>query len=263
MTIDKWGTYVRVVFHKVGISGRGDEIDYHAPKPYEDEGDYWDRVWTTEEDKADESLRVAICRARSKVRELAYCNEWQYFFTGTLDPSKCDRYDLPTFIKNLGYWVGNYNKKYSVKLKYLLVPEQHKDGAYHMHGLLNGVKPESLTKNKYGYLDMPYYQQRFGYISLDPIRSHEKTCNYITKYITKEQGCTNVGFGKHRYYASRGLQKSEQGAGFWCESEEFEKLGTVYWNDFVGLKMYEMKGDFENEQSALQDKLLCEGRTRV
>lgn len=242
VTIERWGTYVRLVFHKTyQTRGKKSSEDFEKPRPHEEEGYYWERVFETRDQKASEAERCAIVRARSKVRELAFCNDWEYFFTGTIDGDKQDRYDLPGYIKDLGVWIGNYNKKYKTKLQYLLIPEQHKDGAYHIHGLLNGVAPQSLAKNEYNFLDVPYYRERFGFLSLSPIKSHEKVCSYVTKYITKEQGQTNIGFGKHRYYASRGLQKSVKMAGYWMESEDFDKLGRVYWNDFVGI--YMQKGE--------------------
>lgn len=36
-------------------------------------------------------------------------------------------YDIDGYVRDLGVWIGNYNKKYGVKLRYVLIPEQHKD----------------------------------------------------------------------------------------------------------------------------------------
>lgn len=276
VTVEMWGEYVRLVYHKSNIRSPPNQDPlgliknhYKHPKFFggvkEDEGEYWERVWLHEQDKADESLRCALVRARSRVRELAFCNPWQYFFTGTLDSTKQDRYNLPDFVKALGVWVGNYNKKYGAKLRYLLVPEQHKDGAYHMHGLLNGVSPLSLVKNKYGYLDMPYYSERFGYMSLSPIKSHEKVCSYVTKYITKDQITTEIGFGKHRYYASRGLCRKTVIAHYWG-SDDDEKLRPDFENEWCGLKFMKMS-DFvkiaSDELGALRVEKIIRGKTDV
>ena len=41
-----------------------------------------------------------IARAKDRIFDLAYCNPWQYFFTGTLDASKYNRQDLEKFHKD-------------------------------------------------------------------------------------------------------------------------------------------------------------------
>ena len=42
----------------------------------------------------DEVERISISRTRRNIRELALCNNFEYFATFTLDPNKCDRYSL-------------------------------------------------------------------------------------------------------------------------------------------------------------------------
>lgn len=154
---------------------------------------------------ADEKAACNISRARGRVVELALCNEWEWFVTLTLNAEKQDRADLDGYVKDLGVWVGNFNKKYGCKLKYILIPEQHKDGSWHMHGLFHDVPPSAVTVNQYGYYDLPYYGCRFGFISLSRIRDKERTARYITKYISKSMTSRADAVGKHLYYASRGL----------------------------------------------------------
>lgn len=153
-----------------------------------------------------------IIRARSKVFEYALCNDFDYFVTLTLDKTKMDRYNLDDFIKKLGQFIRNYRKKYGVNIQYLLIPERHRDGAWHMHGLMKGIPPEHLSKNENGYKDWKAYSKRFGYISIDEIRNKEAVSKYITKYISKSfyggGGVTDKN--KKMYYASRGLKKAER-----------------------------------------------------
>ena len=59
-----------------------------------------------------------------------------------------DRYDLDEFIRKLGVYIRNNRRLKGSKIQYLLIPEQHKDGAYHMHGLIKGINPEELVKFK-------------------------------------------------------------------------------------------------------------------
>lgn len=189
-----------------------------------------------------------LSRAKGRVLELALCNPWQYFVTLTLNADKQNRNALADFVKALGVWIGNYNRKFCCQLKYLIVPEQHKDGAWHMHGLFNGVSADSLSRNQYGYLDMPYYQNRFGYISLDPIKNKNKCSTYISKYILKQYENTalsGVEIGKHMYYASQKLEKKEVVEVGQVASSALE---SVWHNDYVGIGWY---SEYENVQEVV------------
>lgn len=158
----------------------------------------------------DTKLGNNISRAKSKVLEYALCNEFEYFVTLTINKDKHNRYDLKSYYKTFSKFLNNYNYRYSVKVDYLLIPEKHKDGAWHLHGLIKGLPLQHLKKNEHGYLDWPHYRDKFGYISLDPVRSIEKVSRYITKYINKELESTIKELGAHLYYVSKGLKKSEE-----------------------------------------------------
>lgn len=158
----------------------------------------------------DSKLENNLSRAKNKVFELAICNDWNYFVTLTIDPLKYDRTDLNAYKKQLSQWIRNYNKKYDCNIKYLLIPELHKDGcSWHMHGLIRGVPPDKLSVNNNNYLDWIDYKLKFGYISLDKIRNEEACCKYITKYITKDLQRSVTDLGAHLYYCSQGLKKAE------------------------------------------------------
>lgn len=172
-----------------------------------------------------------VARARGKVIEYGYCNKWEFFCTLTVDGALRDRYDLPEYVKALGRWVSRYNRKYGAKLRYLLIPEQHKDGAYHMHGLLAGVSPASLTRNEHGYLDLPFYRLQFGYISLSKLRDKDKAVSYITKYISKGFAQTDIEGGKHLYYVSKNLDKKV----LLLQSYVVDDFPMDYENDYCGI----------------------------
>ena len=233
LRVERWGNSFRIV--EFLSSPLGSE---RHPRPvpkvhnrprYRDEGDYWEDVFEREESRFDSS----IARARSRIRELALCNDWEYFVTLTLSPDKCDRFDLCAFVKRFGVWVGHYNNKYSCKLSYLMIPEKHPtSGAWHAHALFSGVSPASLVTNEHGYCDMPYYRNSFGFISLDKIRNKERCSSYISKYVSKEMVETSYELGKykHLYYSSRGLARREvvgQGT--------IENWKSDWYNEFVGI----------------------------
>lgn len=236
--VEKWGELYRLVKFKtspdVERPRAPSDIPDHEFKG--DEGTYIEEKWLSEmpENDKERSARFAssVARARSRIREIALCNDWQYFVTLTLSEEHADRFDLPAWVRALGRWIGNYNKKYNTKLKYIIIPEQHKNGAWHAHGLFNNVATSSLIRNENNYLDMPYYRARFGYISLGSVRDHQRVASYITKYVTKDSCRTadNMNSGAHLFYASRGLDGKIV---VWQGDAEFK---PTWENDFVGIK---------------------------
>ena len=170
-------------------------------------------------------LSNSISRTRSKVFELAECNPWELFVTLTLDPKKYERHDIKKFIKDLAHFIRNYKAKHSLDIKYLLIPERHQDGAWHMHGFLMGLPIEHLTpftlnerlpekiRNRlrkgiavYTWQD---YAVRFGYADIEQIEIREAASKYITKYITEDLGRAVKELNNHMYYSSKGLQTAE------------------------------------------------------
>lgn len=81
------------------------------------------------------SVERSIRRARAKVREIALANSFTMFVTLTLDGAKVDRYDSAAIVKKLSTWADNQVRRHG--LRYVLVPEHHKDGAVHFHGFLS------------------------------------------------------------------------------------------------------------------------------
>lgn len=160
-------------------------------------------------DSNNQKLKNNLVRAKQTVKEIALCNEWKYFVTLTIDGDKLDRYNLSEYKKKLGKFLNNYQVRKNIKVFYLLIPEFHKDGAVHMHGLFSDIPSDDLIVNEYGYLDWVSYHDKFGYISLSEIKSKEKTANYITKYITKSLESHSLELNKHLYMCSKGLKRGE------------------------------------------------------
>lgn len=156
-------------------------------------------------------LENNLSRAKSTIYELAICNDWDYFVTLTINSNKYNREDLKEYYKDFSKFLNNYNYQNHCNIKYLFIPELHKDGkSWHMHGLLYNLPYHKLTINKNGYLDWSDYSSRFGYMSLSKIRDIEKTSLYITKYITKSTENTKIALGNHLYYCSKGLKRAEK-----------------------------------------------------
>ena len=188
-----------------------------------------------ENDSATEKADCNVRRARSAITELALCNDWDYFVTLTLSPEKFDRHDLKAWQKSLSVWIGNFNRKHGCKLKYLLIPEHHEDGCWHMHGLFAGVPAECLCINQHGYLDFPEYAERFGFINLGRVKDPVRVARYITKYVSKQLSERSQELGAHLYYHSRGLARKELVA----EYAVAEVPINAQQNDFCGWEWFD------------------------
>lgn len=265
LRVERWGELWRVIAFKGSPVRKPKKLEADNKIKGDrkiDEGYFWEAQWYDEEQRENGRFDSSVARARSRVRELAFCQQWDYFVTLTLSSEKQDRFDIKQWVKDLGNWIGNYNKKYGVKLQYLIIPEQHKNGAWHAHGLLRGVAKNSVTINEYGYYDMPYYVQRFGYINMSQIRDNKKTASYITKYISKSSDSTArvLDGGAHLFYASRGLAGKEivwQGCGDFDGGWE-SKWCKVKFTDFDEVAKI-MKEGFEHENEVLSNHCGHEG----
>lgn len=172
----------------------------------------------------DEKLSSNISRAYSTIRELVLCNPFDLFVTLTIDKTKFNRYQLRTFNKALSQWIRDLNKKHGIHIKFLLIPETHKDGAWHMHGFLMGLpleflEPFTLDMKLPDYIrdkllkgetvyNWPDYAAKFGFVDIEPLRSRERAASYVTKYITKDLARSVSELGAHMYYASKGLARA-------------------------------------------------------
>ena len=96
-----------------------------------------------------EDVERSMRRARAKVRRLALANEFRFFVTLTLDEMMVDRYDMGAIVKKLNAWCSNMVQRHG--LRYILVPERHKDGAIHFHGFFN----DSLEAVDSGTISLP------------------------------------------------------------------------------------------------------------
>lgn len=151
------------------------------------------------DDKKEESERTSLSRTKRHIRELAICNYWDYFGTITVNGSYYDRYSLDVCQDILKKTLKKIQRSQNEKLHYIIITEKHKDGAFHFHGLFSNL---DLVTNDNGYFTNSELS-KIGFCSFSPIRDHVKTCNYITKYITKD--CVRNSHNQI-YMRSRGLK---------------------------------------------------------
>lgn len=140
-------------------------------------------------EKRKEYRRRAENRAKRNIHDLAACNEWDYFITLTLNKEKIDRYDYKAAIKKLTWWLDNRVRRNG--LKYVGVPELHKDGANHFHFLTKGdtYKLRDSGRTQKGRKVYNVIDWGIGHstaVVLD--NNREAVAWYMAKYITKQAG---------------------------------------------------------------------------
>jgi len=136
-------------------------------------------------------------RAIQRVYDLARSNDFDWFVTLTLSPEKVNRYDYEACAKCVGRFTNWLSKRGG---KWVLVAEQHKDGAYHFHGLISGDM--KLVHHKDDIYNIANFE--WGFTTATAIRDRARVASYIGKYLTK---CFSVPKGKKRYWASRNLEE--------------------------------------------------------
>lgn len=121
------------------------------------------------------------------MRELALANDLGLFVTLTLDGSVIDRYDMAAITKRLNVWLDNQVRRRG--LAYVLVPERHKDGAIHFHGLFNDalevVDSGHTDKEGHTIYNLPRWSLGFT-TAIRLYGDREKAIGYVTKYIGKQ-----------------------------------------------------------------------------
>ena len=166
-----------------------------------------------DEDREEVKFQSALSRAKNAAREYGLCNSFDWFVTLTFDKARWDRYDLQARVHELMQWFQNYKRDHD-GFKYLLVPEFHKDGAVHFHGLMSGIDvadqppftPKSIVDT--GFQCWLSYSERYGYSTVSPVVSNIGCGFYVCKYITKSLASMASAKGVHTYYHSRGLDRA-------------------------------------------------------
>lgn len=178
----------------------------------------WEEIGTSKKTDKNEVERISLSRTKRHIRELALCNNFTHFATVTVNSDNADRFSL-TECQNLIRKKLHAIKRKNKDFAFLFITEEHKNGAFHFHGL---VKNLDFYINKNGYLSNSVFDT-IGFNSFSKIKDFEKTCNYITKYITKK--CVK-NENNQIYFCSRGLKKASK-----YEIEPVD-IDWSYQNDF-------------------------------
>lgn len=196
-------------------------------------------------------------RAKDSIFDYVLNNDFEYFFTGTINPEYCDSKEPKEVLKPVTHWLNHMQQRYG--LSYLMIAERHKSGAIHFHGVLRSDKPlrmeDSGTKLYKGY-NKPVSNEKaeklglfggrtvynlktwsFGFSTAIQLTGDKmNTAFYITKYITKD--CKKI-FGRF-FWHSRNLKKPQ----VLISDIDFDSLESVERNGFK----YQFKRGDENEK---------------
>lgn len=193
--------------------------------------DEWQRLPRVRERKAEpsaEDLERSRRRAAAAVREIALCTPFDYFVTLTLDPQKIDRYSIDDAVTRMRSWLDNRVRRHG--LRYILVPELHKDGAVHFHGFFNAegcsfvdsgtmkipgckaprkiVKPSTRQKYLVDGAQIVYNvaDWSLGFSTAIPLYGERAAAvSYVCKYVTKSP----QKIGGRWYYSGGDIRRAE------------------------------------------------------
>lgn len=160
---------------------------------------------------SDSDIYHSLNRTKSKIYTYARCVNWEWFVTFTFSSEKTDRYDYDECSRLVRRWLNNQRRN-APDLQYLLVPEQHKDGAWHFHGLLANIGKmkfsDSGKKDKKGKKIYNMAKWSNGFTTATAVTDVYKVSKYIGKYITKE--LCEMTKGKQRYFVSQNMPDPDE-----------------------------------------------------
>lgn len=216
-------------------------------------------------------------KSKDTIFDLVMCNEWSYFFTGTIDSKKYDSKNASALKPKLRKWFENMVNRYHIS--YICIFEYHKKGGIHLHGLIheNPLFPlrlvDSGTKSYYGFkkpmrdstaikhgLDVSkghivynLSTWKFGFsTAIRCYGSQNSLSSYMTKYITK----SNVKIMGRYFWHSRDLKRPQI---TYINTPDYDNLPIPTYHGFKYL--YSPQGNkelYQEYEDILQDSEIRE-----
>lgn len=158
-----------------------------------------------------------LYNSKSKLIDLVYHNSmispWEYFVTLTFDPEEVDSLDYRAVSTALAKWTNNM-KHQNPRMAYILVPELHKSGRIHWHGVFRDVPNWKLSPARSAKTNRLIYKNgvqifnldnyKYGHTTVSKIKNQEAVSVYCSKYMTKDM--IDLDY-KKRYWSSRNLER--------------------------------------------------------
>lgn len=144
------------------------------------------------------SFFVSFNRTKNKIYNYARANRWEWFFTFTFNPQLVDSFNYDEVVEYMSGFLrymsdlSRKNNNWNRSLQYLIVPEKHKSGRYHLHGVFSNLDM-TVWKIKYsGHSTkggLPIFNVAcfpYGFTTATQVQSSTRVSHYIAKYITKD-----------------------------------------------------------------------------
>lgn len=153
----------------------------------------------------EESIRCSTSRTRKMIRLLALSTDkWKFFATFTFSMLEVgNRYDYDNVCQYMQLYLSELRRRFP-DMKYIVVPEMHKDGAFHFHGLFTHmhVSYAGFYHHQHVYHDDSF---TYGFSDITYIKDQLRVSHYLCKYITKDLCCVTPG--KKRYWHTKSTLK--------------------------------------------------------
>lgn len=164
-------------------------------------------------------IQRGAVRSRSRFRSRVLAHSWDWFGTLTLDskklPSGLGRRS-PDVVPYVYEWLHRW-RALAPDMRYAIVPELHKNGAFHFHILMAGLPAgvvvpalrgrEQIYQRGRAVFDFLPASRALGFTSFTRVRDTLAVSRYMAKYITKSMGTgvSNRGLGFRRWSVSRNV----------------------------------------------------------
>lgn len=215
----------------------------------------------THETCKDETDAYSYHRTKNAVYDYSRCVNWERFITITFDPKKIDSMNFELCSSCVRQWLHNQRRYNSPGLKFLLVPEQHKSGAWHFHGVLANTGNMKFTDSGIKQHGREVYNMtgfQYGFTTATNVGSINAVAKYVGKYITKSL-CVLTS-GRHRYFVSNDIKvpeakyitlpdnqtdwmnvineyaKQKGKKIVYCSPKQYTKDGIIYTTDYIELQ---------------------------
>ena len=198
-------------------NGRIEVAAYHSPRLryVGSERKSSSREAETSDKAQEERTRRQVYAIRRRIKGYALSNNFHWFVTLTFNPQKVDSSDYETAKATLLKWCRRIRDRYG-QFDYLMIPELHKSGAVHFHGLLGNIPAcfveaanpktgEPIIRHNRQVYNLTDWE--YGFSDCEEIESPERAASYITKYVTTALLTDKKMYNKKRYFNSQGLAK--------------------------------------------------------
>ncbi|MFV0399432.1 MAG: hypothetical protein ACK5LX_02280 [Oscillospiraceae bacterium] len=202
-------------------------------------------IWDALEENTKSAENLA--RARRSVRDLILCNWFDLFCTFTFSGERVDRYNYDQCRDKIISFFRKYKERYSSDFRYLIIPEFHKDGGIHFHGMVRGIRKSDLwtppliprRNRSTGQLEMvpntkeyvSWKKYKLGFFSCSQVKNYNACAKYVAKYVTKD--LQKMSLGKRVFFHSQGLQVP---AVLFDEQDIPQYFTEDFENEFVAIK---------------------------